>query len=102
MLKWPKLAWLHLPSVVWAVWIEFSGRICPLTPLEQWLRRLAEEGSYSGSFTAQYIEPLVYPVGLTPRMQWGIGALLLILNLLIYLRLFTTRRQEGGKESPEA
>lgn len=88
VLKRPKLAWLHLPSVGWAAWISFSGGICPLTPLEQQLRQMAGADSYTGSFTTQYIEPLIYPAGLTPQMQWGIGIFVLLLNLLLYLRLF--------------
>src|SRR5687768_2258755 len=35
------LAWLHLPAVVWGVWVECSGSLCPLTPLEQSLRHAA-------------------------------------------------------------
>ena len=93
VLKWPKLAWLHLPSVGWAAWISFSGGICPLTPLEQQLRQMAGADSYTGSFTTQYIEPLIYPAGLTEQMQWGIGIFVLLLNLLIYLRLFACRNR---------
>ncbi len=87
VLKHPQLCWLHLPALCWAVWIEFSGETCPLTPLEQGLREKAGESSYAGSFIGQYIEPLIYPAGLTQEMQWGIAAFMLLLNLLIYLRL---------------
>ena len=59
LLKWPRLIWLQLPALGWAVWISFSGNFCPLTPLEQWLRELAGQGGYTGSFTARYIEPLI-------------------------------------------
>lgn len=93
VLKWPRLAWGHLPCAAWALWIEFSGAICPLTPLEQWLRRQAGEASYAGSFTAHYIEPLIYPPQLTAPMQWSIGAGLLVFNCLIYLRLWILRRK---------
>jgi len=93
VLKWPRLAWGHLPCVVWAVWIEFSGRICPLTPLEQKLRELAGQTGYSGSFTAHYIEPLIYPPQLTVPMQWSIGTVVLVFNLLIYLRLWMVRHK---------
>ncbi|ATX80901.1 Protein of Unknown function (DUF2784) [Mariprofundus ferrinatatus] len=86
-LKWPRLAWLHLPAVGWALWITFSGAICPLTPLEQALRNLAGERSYSGSFLDHYIEPLIYPAGLTQTMQWNVGFFVLLINLAIYLWL---------------
>ena len=48
VLKWPLLAWLHLPALIWVAWLEFTGAICPLTPLENYLRRLAGEAGYSG------------------------------------------------------
>ena len=38
-LAWPRVAWLHIPAVLWGALIEFSGWICPLTPLENYLRR---------------------------------------------------------------
>ncbi|PJA31724.1 MAG: DUF2784 domain-containing protein [Zetaproteobacteria bacterium CG_4_9_14_3_um_filter_53_7] len=88
LFRWPRLALLHVPSICWAVWISFSGSVCPLTPLEQWLRQLSGQISYSGSFTARYIEPVIYPAGLTQQMQWGIGAFVLLLNALVYLCLF--------------
>ena len=27
--RWPRLAWLHLPAVVWGVLIEIGGWLCP-------------------------------------------------------------------------
>ena len=43
VLRWPRLAWVHLPAAAWGVLIEWSGWICPLTPLENALRRAAGE-----------------------------------------------------------
>ena len=35
---WSKrIAWFHVPAVLWGILIEFAGWICPLTPLEIWL-----------------------------------------------------------------
>ena len=45
----PRLAVLHLPALAWGIWIEASGRVCPLTPLEVSLRRLASAGNGRGS-----------------------------------------------------
>lgn len=39
--RWPRLAVVHLPALAWGIWIEASGRVCPLTPLEVSLRRQA-------------------------------------------------------------
>ncbi len=81
----PRLAWLHLPIVAWAAWIEFSGRICPLTPLENHFRRLAGESGYEGGFIEHYIVPVLYPGALTRGMQIGLGALVLAINIGFYL-----------------
>lgn len=82
--RWPRVAWLHLPAVVWAVWIECTAGICPLTPLENALRRAGGEAGYAGSFVEQYLVPLLYPPGLTPALQIGLGAFVLALNGVLY------------------
>lgn len=85
VLRWPRLAWLHLPAVIWGAFIELQGdTLCPLTPLEIGLRRAAREAGYEGGFIAHYILPVVYPPGLTPAIQFWIGALVIALNLVVY------------------
>jgi len=83
-LRWRRAALLHLPAFVWGVWIELTAGVCPLTPLENRLRRAAGEAGYEGGFIEHYVVPLVYPVGITPEAQMGLGVLLLIWNLGIY------------------
>jgi hypothetical protein len=82
--RWPRLMWLHLPALAWAVWIEASGRICPLTPLENSLRRAAGQQGYSGGFIDHYLGRIIYPNGLTREMQWVIAGVLLLVNLGLY------------------
>lgn len=94
VLKWLRLVWLHIPAVCWAIWIEYSGSICPLTPLEQSLRQHAGEVSYSGGFIAHYLGPILYPEGLTREMQWWIAAFVLVLNLVVYLLVFIAWRKK--------
>lgn len=77
-------AWLHLPALAWAVWIEATHGICPLTPLENSLRRAAGEAGYAGGFIDHYLMPLIYPPGLTPRHQVWIALSLVAVNLLLY------------------
>ena len=84
VLRWPRIAFIHLPAALWGALIEFGNWICPLTPLEQKLRQSAGEGVYSGSFVEQYVLPLIYPSGLTREVQIGLGLLVLLLNFLIY------------------
>ena len=91
--KWNKVAYLHLPAVAWGVMIEFSGWICPLTPLENGFRRMAG-GGYSGTFIEQYILPTLYPSGLTRQLQISIGMAVMVGNGLIYALLFIRKRRQ--------
>jgi hypothetical protein len=88
LLRWRKLIWLHLPAVAWGIWIEFSGQICPLTPLEVWLRQRAGEQGYQHSFTEEYLLPLIYPEALTRELQMVLGIVVILLNLGVYLFVF--------------
>ncbi|MEA2115794.1 MAG: DUF2784 domain-containing protein [Thermodesulfobacteriota bacterium] len=78
------LLWLHLPAIIWAAWIEFRGGLCPLTPLENWLRRQGGMAGYQGGFIEHYVEPLLYPPGLTRTTQLILGAAVLIINCGLY------------------
>lgn len=80
-----RIAWLHLPAAAWGAWIEFSGAICPLTPLENHLRRMAGASGYAGGFVERYLIPIVYPAGLTAQAQQWLGVLVVAVNLAIYL-----------------
>jgi len=84
VLKWPVLAWFHLPAAAWGAVVEFQGWICPLTPLEIRLRDIAGERSYSGDFIDNYVLALMYPGGLTAEIQVLLGCLVILLNMLIY------------------
>ncbi len=84
VLRWPRAAWLHIPAAVWGVLIEYTGWICPLTPLENSFRARGGEAGYSGGFIAHYIQPLLYPAGLTRSTQVVLGSLVLVLNLIAY------------------
>ena len=92
ILRWPRLAWLHIPAVVWAAFVEFNGTICPLTPLEVILRRQAGEAGYAGGFIDHYFMPLLYPEGLTRDMQTILGAIVVAINAAIYIVAFMRRR----------
>ena len=93
--RWPRVVWLHLPAVVWAIWIEWSGGICPLTPLENDLRARAGLAPSEGDFIARWIFPLLYPEGLTRTTQLALGAAALIINVAIYGWLLLRRRSQS-------
>ena len=80
----PKLLRLHLPALIWGVVIEFTGWICPLTPLENLLRQKGGGIGYTGGFVEQFIIPILYPAGLTRNVQILLGSAVIIINLIIY------------------
>ena len=92
VLRWPRLAWVHLPAVVWGVVVEMTGWICPLTPLENYLRRLGGSSSYSGGFIEQYLLPVIYPANLTVDTQYILGGLVIAVNLFIYTIIIRKKR----------
>jgi len=91
--KWRWAVFAHLPALVWGFWVETSGQICPLTPLEIHLRHLAGEAGYQGGFLEHYVVPLLYPPGLTRSDQWVLAALLLAINLAAYGALLRPHRR---------
>jgi hypothetical protein len=84
VLRKPYVAWLHLPAVAWVVWLELTGAICPLTPLENAFRARAGEAGYAGGFVDHYLMPVIYPAGLTPQIQTILGIAVLVLNVAVY------------------
>ena len=91
-LRWRWIAWVHVPCAAWAAFVEFSGRICPLTPLENALRRRAGLDLYTGDFVANYIFPVLYPEGLTRDAQIAIGLFVVALNVFAYGWVIRQRR----------
>jgi hypothetical protein len=84
VLRWRWIAFLHLPAVIWVVYVETSGAYCPLTPMENELRAKAGLQGYEGGFVDHYIMPVLYPVGLTPEIQYRLALLILLITLRCY------------------
>ena len=99
VLKWPRLAWLHIPAAIWGVLIEYTGWICPLTPLENSFRVRGGDAGFSGGFIEHYIQPVLYPAGLTRGTQIVLGSLALLVNLTAYGVAVARRRRSGRKLS---
>ncbi|HUH92447.1 MAG TPA: DUF2784 domain-containing protein [Casimicrobiaceae bacterium] len=97
VLRWPSLAWLHLPAVAWGAIVEAAGWICPLTPLENALRRSAGESVYAGDFVTHYVRTLIYPEGLTRGMQIVFALAVIGINVFFYAALVFRRRRRQSE-----
>ena len=103
--RWPRLAWVHLPAVAWGVGIELTGGICPLTPVEQWLRVEAGATGYDEDFIAHYLLPVLYPAGLTREAQIALGVVACGINAAAYgwwIRRVRSVRRRSEEASPTA
>jgi hypothetical protein len=95
VLRWPRLAWIHVPAAIWGAGIAFAGGICPLTPLENHWRQLAGEQGYPGGFVEHYVVAALYPEGLTRGLQVSLGLIVLAVNAAVYVRLW--RQTKTGR-----
>jgi len=89
--RWPPVAWVHLPAAAWGAWVEFAGWVCPLTPLENWLRTQGGGSAYTSSFIEHYLMPLLYPSSLSRELPYALGALLLLVNAVVYTDVLRRR-----------
>lgn len=100
VLRWPRVAWIHVPCALWGAWVELAGWICPLTPLEVSLREAAGQAGYTGGFLQHYVIPVLYPAGLTRGIQVGLGVAVLVLNVAAYAAVVWRRRRAGRNAGP--
>jgi len=92
-MRWRWIALLHIPAALWGVYVELTGRGCPLTGLENSLRQQAGEAGYSGGFVEHYLMPLIYPAGLTRDLQYILAGIVIGVNLAVYGWLLYSRRR---------
>ena len=91
-LRWQWVSWVHLPAAAWGAAVEFFGWFCPLTPLENSLRRAGGSAGYSGGFIERYLMPIIYPTELTREFQLFLGCVLVVLNVAVYLAVWRRLR----------
>jgi Protein of Unknown function (DUF2784) len=95
--KWRRVAWFHIPAALWATLIELVGWECPLTPLENWLRRKGGEAGYQTGFIERYLLPLIYPAPFSRTLHVVLGFLVLSVNLAIYWSLWRRSASTGRR-----
>ena len=86
-------AWIHIPAASWGAFVELTGRICPLTTLENVLRIRAGQEGYFDSFIDHYIVPVIYPAGLTRHVQLMLAGLVVAANVAIYATILLRKRK---------
>jgi len=100
VLRDPKLAWIHVPAACWGIFVELTGRICPLTTLENVMLKQAGLSGYSESFVQHYVVPIIYPTGLTPQIQYALAVIVALINGAAYswilYRWWLDREEESG------
>jgi hypothetical protein len=92
-LRWRRAPWIHLPAAIWGAVVEFANWSCPLTPLENWLRRESGVAGYEGGYIDHYLMPIIYPAGLTSDMQVWLGVVVVVVNGAIYLAVALRRKR---------
>ena len=92
-LRWRWIVAVHLPAAAWGCFVELTGRICPLTYAENYLRNRAGDAGYSQGFIEHYLLPIIYPAGLTQRIQLLLAGIVVLVNALIYACLLLRRRR---------
>ncbi|HEY0018574.1 MAG TPA: DUF2784 domain-containing protein [Longimicrobium sp.] len=104
VLRWRRLARVHVPCAVWGALIMFGGWICPLTPLENGLRQRGGQAGYQGGFIEHYVVSVLYPRGLTRGLQLGIGIGVVLVNAAVYGPMIARarrRRKDGLTQSQQ-
>lgn len=94
VIRWPKIAFVHLPAAIWGALVEIFSWICPLTPLENHFRALAGESSYSGDFIVRYLLPVIYPENLTTSIQKILGVAVIVINVIMYVIAIKKNRRD--------
>jgi len=89
---WRPIVYIHVPAMMWGIYVEWSGAICPLTPLENALWSAAGLDPYNGDFVARYVFPVLYPAGLTRGAQFALGIIVVVVNGIVYAAMLRTRK----------
>jgi hypothetical protein len=97
-----RVAWLHVPAVLWGVWVELAGWTCPLTPLENRLCALGGAAGDGTGFIERYVRAVIYPAGFTRASQVALGLAVLVLNALVYASVLRARRFPVEPSTPRA
>ncbi len=97
--RWHWLVFVHVPAAIWGVFIELTGRVCPLTYAENYLRVKSGDSGYKESFIEHYLPAIIYPAGLTREAQFVLAAVVVVINVAIYGWLFYRHRPSSNADA---
>ena len=79
-----KIIYVHVPALIWGIYLEFTHSVCPLTYLENWFLLKANLTTYSEGFIQKYLMPFVYPKNLADDLQTYLAIALIVTNIIVY------------------
>jgi len=88
----PWVLFVQVPAVLWGAYIELSGGLCPLTTLENRFRERAGTAGYEESCLEHYVFRVLYPEGLARETQLGLAAVVMLVNVALYVWLYVRAR----------
>lgn len=83
-LRWRWMPYVHVPAAAWGFFVELTGRVCPLTHMENYFRIKAGQTGYAESFIEHYILNIIYPSGITRDTQFVLAGVVVVVNVAIY------------------
>ena len=90
------ILWLHVPAVAWAIYVQYIGRLCPLTTWENQLRGLAGGAGYEGGFVDHYLFPVIYPPDMPAGLNLVLGTAVILINGVVYAKLIAHMRRSNA------
>jgi len=96
-MRWPRAAWVHVPCAPYGTAIEIGEWVCPLTPLEDELRRRGGEAGYGGGFVEHHVLPVLYPGPLPPTATWVLAGIVVAVNVSVYAAVLVRRHRGNGE-----
>ena len=92
--RWPRTIVAHLAAAGWGLLITALSLTCPLTPLEDGLRRRAGEQGLTRGFVDTYIEGVLYPERYVDQVRLAVAAVVLVSWVGLVVR---HRRRAGAR-----
>lgn len=93
VLRYRNLLWPHLAALAWGVAVQWANWICPLTPLENALRRTGGEAGYAGGVIEHYAMRVLYPDALPLELRYLLGLALILVNGAVYAYVLSRKRR---------